>query len=61
MSLVNTADMRAVVEYQGTTTQAFQSIMKCIVTEKSEEKYTNKNITLMLWLYKNKSLCKELL
>eukprot|EP00957_Ditylum_brightwellii_P012840 970290-Ditylum_brightwellii.AAC.1 len=35
--------------------------MKCVVAEKSEEKYTNKNITLLLWLYDSDSLCKELL
>eukprot|EP00957_Ditylum_brightwellii_P162259 12354769-Ditylum_brightwellii.AAC.1 len=35
--------------------------MKNFVVDKSEEKYTNKNITLMLWLYNDVSLCDELL
>eukprot|EP00957_Ditylum_brightwellii_P031492 2387978-Ditylum_brightwellii.AAC.1 len=42
MPLVDPADVRAVVAYEGATTQAVQTIMKFVVAEKSEEKYTNK-------------------
>eukprot|EP00957_Ditylum_brightwellii_P202364 15329824-Ditylum_brightwellii.AAC.1 len=61
MPLVNPAAARAILEYQGTVAQAVQSIMKHVVAEKSEEKHTNKNIILLLWLYDDKLLCKDLI
>eukprot|EP00957_Ditylum_brightwellii_P092506 7044556-Ditylum_brightwellii.AAC.1 len=35
--------------------------MKCVVADKSLEKYTNKNITLLLWLYNDDNLQEDLL
>eukprot|EP00957_Ditylum_brightwellii_P117288 8945363-Ditylum_brightwellii.AAC.2 len=61
MPLVDPATVRVVVAFEGTTIQAVQIIMECVVAEKSEEKYTDKNITLLLWLYDNDLLRRELL
>eukprot|EP00957_Ditylum_brightwellii_P169549 12904819-Ditylum_brightwellii.AAC.1 len=52
---------RAVVECQGATSEAAQTIIKLVMTEKLEEKYTNKNIILLLWLYNDKALPEYLL
>eukprot|EP00957_Ditylum_brightwellii_P064286 4878522-Ditylum_brightwellii.AAC.1 len=35
--------------------------MNCVVADKSEEKYTNKNITLLLQFYNNNKLWGDLL
>eukprot|EP00957_Ditylum_brightwellii_P073276 5569902-Ditylum_brightwellii.AAC.1 len=48
-------------ENRGATAAAARSIMKCVVADRLEEKYTNKNIMLLLQLYNNDRLCKEVL
>eukprot|EP00957_Ditylum_brightwellii_P167882 12779614-Ditylum_brightwellii.AAC.1 len=54
-------NMTSLVTYQGRATTAVQDIMKCVVADNSMQKYTNENITLILWIYNNDSLRKYLL
>eukprot|EP00957_Ditylum_brightwellii_P169776 12922359-Ditylum_brightwellii.AAC.1 len=56
----NDGAVTAIVHYQGRATEEVQKIMKCVEAAKSEEKYLNENITLLLWLYDG-NLCKEVL
>eukprot|EP00957_Ditylum_brightwellii_P207596 15353675-Ditylum_brightwellii.AAC.1 len=54
-------NVTALVTYQGTATTDVQDIMKCVVANNSVQKYTNKNIMLILWLYGDNGLSKDLL
>eukprot|EP00957_Ditylum_brightwellii_P087217 6638833-Ditylum_brightwellii.AAC.1 len=57
----NDGVVTAIVQYQGRATEEVQKIMTFVVAAKSEEKYLNKNIMFLLWLYddnlRQKVLC----
>eukprot|EP00957_Ditylum_brightwellii_P097208 7403541-Ditylum_brightwellii.AAC.1 len=61
MMNIDSNTVTALEQYQGATTAAMRNIMKNVVVDKLEEQYTNKNITLLLWLYDDASLRDELL
>eukprot|EP00957_Ditylum_brightwellii_P011057 838417-Ditylum_brightwellii.AAC.1 len=53
---INSNAVTALVQHQRATTAAVRKIMKNVVADKSEEKYINENIMLLLWLYGDESL-----
>ena len=53
-------DITAIITFQQRHTAVVESIIRCVVSLKTEEGYLNRNVHLVLWLYDNEGICEEL-
>ena len=61
MANTNSTGNNAIVVFDGLSSNEVQNIIKCVVARRSEDKYKNENMKLLLWIYKVDNLREEVL
>ena len=61
MANTNSTGNNAIVVFDGLSSNEVQNIMKRVVVRRSEDKYKNENMKLLLWIYKVDNLREEVL